>query len=113
MATVLYITAHPLDHQASYSMAVGKAFIEAYREVHASDEVVHLDLYQMNIPQLDADIFSGWGKLRSGTAFDQLSDAEIAAIATHERTSWGNTGSKVTEEEVRKIREFINQDVNP
>ncbi|MBW8201303.1 cbb3-type cytochrome c oxidase subunit II [Flagellimonas abyssi] len=44
---------------------------------------------------------------------DQLSDAEIAAIATHERTSWGNTGSKVTEEEVRKIREYINKDLNP
>ncbi|WP_199619465.1 FMN-dependent NADH-azoreductase [Paenibacillus alkalitolerans] len=80
MATVLYITAHPNDHQASYSMAVGKAFIEAYREAHPSDEVVHLDLYQMNIPQLDADIFSGWGKLRSGSAFDQLSDAEKTKV---------------------------------
>jgi FMN-dependent NADH-azoreductase len=80
MTTVLYITAHPHDHQASYSMAVGKAFIEAYREVHSSDEVLHLDLYQMNIPQLDADIFSGWGKLRSGTAFDQLSDIEKSKV---------------------------------
>ncbi|MCK0159095.1 cbb3-type cytochrome c oxidase subunit II [Allomuricauda sp. F6463D] len=44
---------------------------------------------------------------------DQLSDAEIAAIATHERISWGNTGSAVTEEEVRKIREYITQDLNP
>ncbi|WP_028609146.1 FMN-dependent NADH-azoreductase [Paenibacillus harenae] len=81
MTTVLYITAHPLDHQASYSMAVGKAFIDAYREAHASDEVVHLDLYQLNIPQLDTDIFSGWGKLRSGTAFDQLSDAEKSKVS--------------------------------
>lgn len=41
---------------------------------------------------------------------DQLSDAEIAAIATHERTSWGNNAPKVTEEDVKKIRAFIEQE---
>jgi FMN-dependent NADH-azoreductase len=81
MATVLYITAHPLDHQASYSMAVGKAFIEAYREANPSDEIVQLDLYQINIPQIDGDVMSGWGKLQSGSAFDQLSDNEKAKVA--------------------------------
>jgi len=34
----------------------------------------------------------------------QLSDAEIAAVVDHERTSWGNTGPIVTPEEVRKDR---------
>jgi FMN-dependent NADH-azoreductase len=80
MATVLYITAHPHDHQTSYSMAVGKHFIEAYREAHPADEIVHLDLYSMNIPHIDADVFSGWGKLRAGTAFEQLSEAEQAKV---------------------------------
>lgn len=41
---------------------------------------------------------------------DQLSDAEIAAIATHERNSWGNSAPEVTEEDVKKIREFIEQE---
>src|SRR4051812_25871743 len=81
MATVLYITAHPLDPQSSYSLAVGKEFIEAYREVNPTDEVVHLDLYKENIPQFDADVFRGWGKLRSGSPFDQLSDAEKSKVA--------------------------------
>lgn len=81
MAKVLYITAHPHDHQTSYSMAVGKAFIEAYREANPQDEVVHLDLYKLNIPHLDADIFSGWGKLQGGTAFDQLSENERSKVA--------------------------------
>jgi FMN-dependent NADH-azoreductase len=80
MTKVLYITAHPHDHQASFSMAVGKEFIEAYREANPSDEVVHLDLYQTNIPHIDADVFSGWGKLRSGSAYDQLSDVEKAKV---------------------------------
>lgn len=34
----------------------------------------------------------------------QLSDAEIAAVVDHERTSWGNHGPIVTPEEVRRNR---------
>ncbi|SFB49129.1 FMN-dependent NADH-azoreductase [Cohnella sp. OV330] len=81
MATVLYITAHPLDPQESFSLAVGKEFIEAYRKENPNDEVVHLDLYKENIPQFDADVLRGWGKLRSGSAFGQLSDAEKSKVA--------------------------------
>jgi cytochrome c oxidase cbb3-type subunit 2 len=43
---------------------------------------------------------------------DQLSDAEIAAITTHERSSWGNNAPEVTEEDVKKIREFIATELN-
>lgn len=81
MATVLYITAHPLDPQESFSLAVGKEFMEAYREANPTDEVVHLDLYKENIPPFDADVLRGWGKLRSGSSFDQLSDAEQSKVA--------------------------------
>ncbi|MCM3001632.1 FMN-dependent NADH-azoreductase [Paenibacillus cellulositrophicus] len=81
MATVLYITAHPLNPEESYSLAVGKQFIEAYREANPTDEVVHLDLYKENIPQIDADVLRGWGKLRSGSSFDQLSEAEKSKVA--------------------------------
>ncbi|WP_159882356.1 NAD(P)H-dependent oxidoreductase [Paenibacillus puerhi] len=81
MANVLYITAHPLDPQESFSLAVGNEFIEAYHEANPSDEVVHLDLYQEDIPQFDADVLRGWGKLRSGSSIDQLSDAEQSKVA--------------------------------
>lgn len=80
MAQVLYITAHPHDETQSYSMAVGKAFLDTYKEVNPNDEIVHLDLYTENIPYIDADVFSGWGKLRSGQAFDQLSAEEKAKV---------------------------------
>lgn len=76
MAKVLYITAHPHDDTQSFSMAAGKAFIESYQEANPSDEVVHIDLYKENIPQLDVDVFSGWGKLQSGKGFDDLSEQE-------------------------------------
>jgi FMN-dependent NADH-azoreductase len=80
VATVLYVTAHPLDSNNSYSLAVGSEFVEAYRSANPSDEVVHLDLYNLNIPQIDNEVFSGWGKLRSGSSFDQLSAGEQAKV---------------------------------
>ncbi|SDN05617.1 Flavodoxin-like fold [Paenibacillus sp. yr247] len=42
---------------------------------------LHLDLYQVNIPQIDADVFSGWGKLSSGTHFNQLSTEEKTKVS--------------------------------
>jgi FMN-dependent NADH-azoreductase len=80
MAKILYITAHPHDETQSYSMAVGKAFIDEYKQVNQNDEVVYIDLYKENIPHIDADVFSGWGKLRSGQGFEQLSADEKAKV---------------------------------
>ncbi|NOU99458.1 NAD(P)H-dependent oxidoreductase [Paenibacillus planticolens] len=80
MAVVLYITANPNDHETSYSMAVGKEFVQAYRSANPYDEVIHLDLYKMDIPELDADVFSGWGKLGAGSGFDKLNDAEKTKV---------------------------------
>lgn len=80
MATVLHITAHPHDHQTSYSMAVGKAFIDAYREANPNDEVIPIDLYRIQVPHIDADVFSGWGKLRSGQDFSSLTSDESAKV---------------------------------
>ncbi|MGG1517118.1 FMN-dependent NADH-azoreductase [Paenibacillus oryzisoli] len=81
MATVLYITANPNDHQASFSMAVGKEFIDAYRQANPGDEIIHLDLFKENVPQIDGDVLNGWNKLRSGAAFDTLTADEQAKIA--------------------------------
>jgi cytochrome c oxidase cbb3-type subunit 2 len=41
---------------------------------------------------------------------NNLKPEEVAAIMNHERTSWGNTGRKVSVEEVRKIIEFLKKD---
>ncbi|MDE9828757.1 FMN-dependent NADH-azoreductase [Staphylococcus delphini] len=73
MAKLLYITAHPLDELLSASMAAGKTFKETYEQAHPEDEVVHIDLFKEDIPQIDADVFSGWGKLQNG---ETLTDTE-------------------------------------
>lgn len=80
MAKVLYITAHPNDETQSFSMAAGKVFIDTYKQAHPNDEIVHVDLYKENIPYIDTDVFSGWGKLQSGKAFDELSSEEKAKV---------------------------------
>lgn len=80
MAKVLYITAHPHDERQSYSMAVGKAFIDTYKEKNPNDEIIHIDLYTEHIPHIDTDVFSGWGKLRSGQSFEELSADEKAKV---------------------------------
>lgn len=81
MTTVLYITANPNDESASVSMATGKAFIEEYKELNPNDEVIHIDLYKEHIPHIDGEVFSGWGKLRSGQSFDELSDQEKLKVS--------------------------------
>ncbi|WP_188205925.1 FMN-dependent NADH-azoreductase [Alkalibacillus aidingensis] len=80
MTKVLYITAHPHDDTQSYSMAVGKAFIDAYKEKNSDHDIINFDLYKEYIPQIDADIFSGWGKLKSGKGFDELTEEEKTKV---------------------------------
>jgi FMN-dependent NADH-azoreductase len=80
MTKVLYITAHPHDDTQSYSMAVGKAFIEEYKVINPDHEIVNVDLYQENIPHIDVDVFSGWGKLQSGKGFEELSSEEKGKV---------------------------------
>jgi FMN-dependent NADH-azoreductase len=76
MSKVLYITANPKAEEQSFSLSVGKAFLDAYRKETPNDEVIHLDLYNMGIPYIDTDVFNGWGKLQQGKAFEELSEVE-------------------------------------
>jgi len=76
MAKVLYITAHPLTEEQSFSLAAGKAFIDTYKNQNQNDEIIHLDLFKENIPHIDADVLGGWGKLQKGTEFSALSADE-------------------------------------
>jgi cytochrome c oxidase cbb3-type subunit II len=36
-----------------------------------------------------------------------FNENQVAAIINYERTAWGNTGKKVTTEEIKKIMDFI------
>lgn len=82
VATILYITANPKSVEESFSLSVGEEFINAYRENHPDDEVIRLDLYKIDVPFIDTDVFSGWGRLQQGTSFDELSADEKQKVST-------------------------------
>ncbi|PLR94821.1 FMN-dependent NADH-azoreductase [Bacillus sp. T33-2] len=81
MATILYITANPKPVQESFGLTVGEEFLKEYREANPNDEVVRLDLYNANIPYIDVDVFSGWGKLQHGKGFEELSSEEKQKVS--------------------------------
>jgi len=81
LETLLYITANPKHPSQSYSLSVGEAFLEAFRQAHPEDKIVKLDLFAVDIPQIDTDVFNGWGKLQQGHAFEQLSPDEKTKVS--------------------------------
>lgn len=81
MAAVLYITANPKPESESYSLSVGRAFLDTYRSEAPGDRIIELDLYKIEkLPYIDADVFNGWGKLQQGTSFEQLAQEEKAKV---------------------------------
>lgn len=80
MTKVLYITANPKTVEQSYSLSVGSEFLNAYKKNNPSDEIVHIDVYKADIPFIDEDVLSGWGKLQGGKAFTELTAAEQSKV---------------------------------
>ncbi|EEM05621.1 FMN-dependent NADH-azoreductase [Bacillus pseudomycoides] len=89
MTKVLFITANPNSAEASFGMAVGESFIEAYKNEHPQDEVVTIDLFNTTVPTIDAEVFTAWGKFAAGEGFETLSQSQqqkIAAMNTNLET---------------------------
>lgn len=80
MAKLLYITCNLKPVEASNSLTLGKAFLEAYKSKNPNDEITLIDLYRDDIQRIDADVINGWGKLRRGALFDSLNKAEKQKI---------------------------------
>ncbi|MCL5057070.1 MAG: FMN-dependent NADH-azoreductase [Actinobacteria bacterium] len=81
MATVLFVTANPKPADQSFSLSVAGEFLEAYRKESPGDEIVSIDLYKTDIPYVDPDVLSGWGKLQQGEHFDRLTPGEQSKVA--------------------------------
>lgn len=73
MAKLLYVTCNLKPVEDSHSLSVGKEFLDEYIRRNPQDEVHLLDLYRDNIQRVDADVLSGWGKMRNGVRFASLS----------------------------------------
>lgn len=80
MANVLYITCNLKPHEQSRSLTLGREFLASYMERHPNDRIDVLDLYRDHIQRIDADVLSGWEKLRHANSFDALTDDEQLKI---------------------------------
>ncbi|MBN8209689.1 FMN-dependent NADH-azoreductase [Bacillus sp. NTK071] len=81
MTKVLYITVNPKPVQESFSLTIGEAFLKAYQEEHPEDSILKLDLYKIDLPYIDTDVFNGWGKLQNGNEFQHLSADEQMKVS--------------------------------
>lgn len=77
MSTLLYIKINPKSDATSYSAQLAQVFLDAYTAAHSEDQVELLDLYRSDIPFLDVDVFSAWGKFAS---HDELTPTEIEKV---------------------------------
>jgi FMN-dependent NADH-azoreductase len=53
MATLLHITASPLD-EASFSHRIAEAFVDAYRSAHPADRIDTINVWSEDLPAFDA-----------------------------------------------------------
>lgn len=60
--SILYVKANPKRDEDSFSAQLANHFIDSYLKNNPNDTVEKLDLYNEDIPFLDVDIFSAWGK---------------------------------------------------
>lgn len=80
MSILLYITSNPKPETESISLQLGKAFIEYYQQLKPQDTIIHLDLYKMDIPFLDHDVFTAWKKLSNGMKLEPIEELKINQI---------------------------------
>ena len=76
MAKLLAVKGHPLTSNESKSLKGLEVFIEAYKAAHPEDEVEFLDVFSVDIPELDADILAAWGVLGQGGDFASLTASQ-------------------------------------
>jgi FMN-dependent NADH-azoreductase len=80
MANVLFVKAHPGSSSQSVSLGMAEKFLETYKTSNPSDTVTTLDLYSDEIPLIDSDVLSAWGKFQGGQA-DQVTAEEGRKVA--------------------------------
>jgi FMN-dependent NADH-azoreductase len=81
MSKLLYITANPKAVEQSFSLSIGEAFINSYKETNPQDEIININLFDINVPAIDEVVFSAWGKFAEGLSFEDLTPEERNKIS--------------------------------
>ncbi|NMO95437.1 FMN-dependent NADH-azoreductase [Paenibacillus lemnae] len=81
MSTVLFIKANDRG-EAAVSVKLYQAFLDSYKESHPEDTVIELDLFQEELPYMNADMINGNFKAARGM---DLTPGEQAAVAVSDK----------------------------
>lgn len=58
MSKVLYIASNPKPIDKSVSLKLGREFLQEYQKINPDDEVIEIDLYKTEIPELDSEVLN-------------------------------------------------------
>lgn len=76
MSTVLFVKANDRAIEQAVSVQLYQAFLDSYKKSHPEDTVIELDLFQEELPYMNADMINGNFKASRGL---ELTPAEQAA----------------------------------
>lgn len=76
MAKLLVVKANPLPTEQSVSLTTAAAFVDSYTATHGADSVTELNLFDMDVPEIDGDTLSAWGALGGGADFASLTPTQ-------------------------------------
>ena len=83
MAKVLYILSNPKTIDKSVSLKLGNEFINEYQKENPNDEIVEIDLYKTEIPELDGEVLNFRNGI-SGTNPSALEKANLISRFTEQ-----------------------------
>jgi FMN-dependent NADH-azoreductase len=81
MANILAIKGHPLTSETSFSLKGLNHFIDSYQANNPNDEMTIVDVFFDNIPEIDAEVASGFNALAAGTDFSALTPNQQSKIS--------------------------------
>jgi FMN-dependent NADH-azoreductase len=80
MAKLLNVVCELKPEEKSPGLYVASEFLREYLKWNPRDEIHTVDLYRDPIQRIDADVLSGWEKIKQGQAFATLADDEQRKI---------------------------------
>lgn len=81
MSKLLVVKAHPLTKDESRSVRALETFLTSYQTENPTDVIEILDVYSDFVPEIDEELLSGWGALRTGTDFSELNESQQMKVA--------------------------------
>ncbi|MFZ5596645.1 MAG: FMN-dependent NADH-azoreductase [Bacillota bacterium] len=81
MSKLLCIYANPKSPGESKSLTMAGVFLDVYRRKHPGDTISEVNAYGDNIPFIDPDVFSGWGKFQRNEALTGTEQEKVSRIA--------------------------------